>query len=118
MRQIKPRHEKEFDEDFEKNEDGDETALIDEDEIFKKEMELISGYVLYLPKTKKCQKASNSTVIFRTRDPLKIRASGPGSHLKVPSPSFSTTQEFKLKILLLLLYIFCTFNLLYDFTKI
>ena len=45
VRQIKPRHEKEFDEDFEKNEDGDETALIDEDEIFKKEMELISGYV-------------------------------------------------------------------------
>ena len=45
MKRIKPRHEKEFDEDFkdEKNEDGDGKALIDEDEIFKKEMELISG---------------------------------------------------------------------------
>lgn len=44
MKRIGPRHEKEFEEDFadEESEDGVE-ALIDEDEIFKKEMELISG---------------------------------------------------------------------------
>ena len=43
IKRVTPRHEKDFEEDFKDENEEQALMMIDEDEIFRKEMDLISG---------------------------------------------------------------------------